>query len=146
LEKRILQLESEASARGRSQSGKQVSDSMADGRARRDTPKKESGEVKEFLEKGQVLLKSGQAEQALDHFVRAIQLGPVGGEPYVWKAAALEQIGRLEEALAAYNEAIAACPTMNTAHLRKGALCNRLGRMDEAFQSFEKVLSSLGQP
>jgi tetratricopeptide (TPR) repeat protein len=147
LEKRILQLESEAaSARVRSHSGKPASESLADSRARRDTQKKESGEVKVLLEKGQGLLKSGQVDQALDHFVRAIQAGPVGGEPYVWKAAALEQMGQLEEALAAYNEAIAAFPAWNTAYLRKGALCNRLGRMDEAFQSFEKVLSSLGQP
>jgi tetratricopeptide (TPR) repeat protein len=145
LEKRILQLECEASARGRSPTDKQASESMPDSRARRDTGKKETGFVKELLEKGQALLKSGQAEQALEHFARAIQAGPVGGEPFLWKAAALEQLGRLEEALAAYNEAIAAHPAMNTAHLRKGALCNRLGRMDEAFQSFERVLGSLGQ-
>jgi len=146
LEKRILQLESEAaSARSRGHSGKPASESMSDNRTRRDSGKKESGEVKDLLEQGQVLLKSGQAEQALENFIRAIQAGPAGGEPYVWKAAALEQLGRLEEALAAYNEAIAAHPAMNTAYLRKGALCNRLGRMDEAFQSFEKVLGSLGQ-
>jgi tetratricopeptide (TPR) repeat protein len=146
LEKRILQLESEAAAAaGRRNPGKTGSEPSHAG-SRRDNGKKESAEVKEWLDKGQALLKSGQTEEALEHFGRAIRAGSVGGEPHVWKGTALEELGRLDEALAAYNEAIAADPALNTAHLRKGGLCNRLGRLDEAFLSFERVLQSLGRP
>lgn len=147
LEKRILQLEHDAaSGRNGGKSSPATTQGTGAARTRRDAARKESAEVREALEAGQASLKAGQAEQALDHFLRAIRAGPAGGEPYLWKGTALEQLGRLEEALAAYDEAITADPALNTAHLRKGGLCNRLGRMDEAFHSFERVLETLGKP
>jgi len=139
LEKRLLQLESEAvSARGGSRGGKQAAGARA--------AKNQPAEVKESLQRGQALLKSGRAQEALECFLRALQAGDSSAEAHLWKGNALEQLGRLEEALKAYDEAIAADPTMNTAHLRKGGLYNRLGRLDEAFHSFEQVLESLGKP
>jgi tetratricopeptide (TPR) repeat protein len=139
LEKRILQLESEAaSARGHGDRVKRPGD--------RKSARQESPEVRELLEKGQALLRSGRAEEALEKLARAAAAAPASAEAHLWKGSALEQLGRLDEALAAYNDAIVADPTLNTAHLRKGGVCNRLGRMDEAFHSFEQVLDSLGKP
>ena len=140
LEKRILQLESEAaSARGRGNGVKPSGE-------RSKSARQESPEVLELLEKGQALLRAGRAEEALEKLARAAAAAPASAETHLWKGSALEQLGRLDEALAAYNDAIAADPTLNTAHLRKGGVCNRLGRMDEAFHSFEQVLDSLGKP
>ena len=140
LEKRILQLESEAaSARGRGNGVKTSGE-------RSKSTRQETPEVRELLEKGQALLRAGRAEEALEKLARAAAAAPASAEAHLWKGSALEQLGRLDEALAAYNDAIAADPTLNTAHLRKGGVCNRLGRMDEAFHSFEQVLDSLGKP
>jgi len=140
LEKRILQLESEAaSGRSRGKGGKSPSGPRA-------ASSGEPAEVKESLEKGQALLKSGRPQEALECFDHAVQARPASAEAHLWKGNALEQLGRLDEALAAYDGAIAADPGLNTAHLRKGGICNRLGRLDEAFHSFEQVLDSLGKP
>ena len=140
LEKRILQLESEAaSGRGRGKGGKPPLGS-------RSADSGQPVEVKESLDRGQALLKAGRPQEALECFVRAGQMCSASAEAHLWKGTALEQLGRLDEALAAYDDAIAADPSMNTAHLRRGGLCNRLGRLEEAFHSFEQVLESLGKP
>jgi len=150
LEKRILQLESEAApGRGRENGGEprpESAQSAAGARTIRDIAKTDSAEVRESLDRGQALLKSGSPQEALEHFLRAIRAGPGTAEAYLRKGSALEQLGRLNDALAAYDEAIAADPTLNSAYLRKGGLCNRLGRLDEAFQSFERVLQTLDRP
>jgi len=139
LEKRLLQLESDTgSARAGGKGRKPASGARA--------AKNQPAEVRESLDRGQTLMKSGCPQEALECFVRALQTGAAGAEAHLWKGNALEQLGRLEEALRAYDDAIAADPTLNTAHLRKGGLCNRLGRLEEAFHSFEQVLESLGKP
>lgn len=93
-----------------------------------------------LLGKGQSLLDSEKAEEAIGYFEQVLAIDPKHPEALVKKGAALEKMRKLTEAIECYDLAIAADSTMTIAYLYKGGLCNRLERFNEALQCYEQAL------
>jgi tetratricopeptide (TPR) repeat protein len=93
-----------------------------------------------LLAKGQSLLNSDQAEQALACFDEALALDANHSEALVKKGAALERLRKLDEAIACYDRAIAADSSLTVAYLYKGGLFNRMERFGEALECYEQAL------
>jgi tetratricopeptide (TPR) repeat protein len=93
-----------------------------------------------LLGKGQSLLDSEKADEALICFNEALTLEPANPEALVKKGTALERLRKLNEAIECYDRAIQADSTMTIAYLYKGGLCNRMERFNEALQCYEQAL------
>jgi tetratricopeptide (TPR) repeat protein len=93
-----------------------------------------------LLARGQSLLETDQAVEALGCFDEILKTEPNHGEALVKKGLALEALQRADEALACYDRAIAANADLTIAFLQKGGLLNRLERYEEALQCYELAL------
>ena len=77
---------------------------------------------------GQILIGSGQVEQARETFRRQRQAYPGQAEPlYALEAELLAQAGLKDDALAVYNEAVLAFPESNTLLYARSMLAEQLG-------------------
>jgi tetratricopeptide (TPR) repeat protein len=98
--------------------------------------------VNDLLRKGEQLLGSERAEDALECFEQIIVLDGSHVEAMIRRGQALEKLQRMEAALESYNQAIAQNNTSTLAYLHKGAVCNRLQRYREALECYEKALQA----
>jgi tetratricopeptide (TPR) repeat protein len=142
LEKRIFELEHGAPAVAQHAHQETNGDEGSNGGA---TPENglvsdEHGRVELLLAKGQVLLDTDKAEQALACFDEALALNSRNADALVKKGTALERLRKINEAIACYDQAIEADGSMTIAYLYKGGLCNRLERFNEALECYERAL------
>ena len=85
-------------------------------------------------------LQSGQFEEALESFDRAIKLKPDILEDYYNGGISLGYLGGYEEALASYDRVLKLQPDNPIIWLSRGNLLNNLGRYEEAVASYDRAL------
>ena len=96
--------------------------------------------IKLLLGKGQSLLDTGKAREALACYNEILKLDLNHPEALVKQGAALERLKQDDEAIQCYDRAIKADSRMTLAYLYKGGVCNRLERFEEASKCYEQAL------
>ena len=104
------------------------------------TPLTASSQSVQLMERGQSLLNSDRAEEAIACFDEILAVEPNNADALVKKGAALEKLRQPQEALEYYDRAIAADSTLTIAYLHKGGLCSRLEKYGEAMECYERAL------
>jgi len=103
-------------------------------------PQQAPSQVAQLMERGQSLLNSDRAEEAIACFDEILSADPNNAEALVKKGTALEKLRQPQEALEYYDRAIAADSTLTIAYLHKGGLCSRLEKYGEAMECYERAL------
>jgi tetratricopeptide (TPR) repeat protein len=103
-------------------------------------PQESPSQVARLMERGQALLNSDRAEEALACFDEILAADSNNAEALVKKGTALEKLRQPQEALEYYDRAIAADSTLTIAYLHKGGLCSRLEKYGEAMECYELAL------
>jgi len=88
---------------------------------------------------GAILLKLGQADEAISSYLEALRIAPTAGTHFDL-AVAYQGQGRLDEAHEQYSRALALEPDHLGANMNLGALLYEQGRMDEAIKVYQKAL------
>jgi hypothetical protein len=88
---------------------------------------------------GLVLVRRGQAADALPHYHEAIRISPGFAEAHNNLGGALVALDRIDDAVEAYGKALALEPDYPEALLNLGVTRVRQGRLDEAVARFEKA-------
>lgn len=86
------------------------------------------------------LLRKGRVQEAIVHYLKALELSPSYGEAHYNLANSLLLIGRVEEAVAHYERALEINPNNAPAHYNLAAVLGQSGRMDAAIDHYNKVL------
>ena len=95
--------------------------------------------VEAYLTLGDLQNASGEHDDALKSFDRALALRPNDSNALAGKADALKGLGRNADAEAAYKRAIAAHPDSTGALMRYGSFCFSRGRYDDAAVQFRRA-------
>lgn len=90
--------------------------------------------------KGSVLVATGQAQDAVRCFDRALALNPANEVAWVNKGTALTRLGRMNDALRCYNSAIKVNPRYEVAWNNKGNALARVGKHEWALQCYDRAL------
>jgi tetratricopeptide (TPR) repeat protein len=93
--------------------------------------------------RGQLALKSGDPEQAIEHFRRTVQEPPPYWEPDPFEdclANAYLEIGRFDEAIAEYRRILELNPRYPLAHYRLGQAYERKEQLDLARRAYQTFL------
>jgi tetratricopeptide (TPR) repeat protein len=91
---------------------------------------------------GNIHMKRGDHEKALDSYQRAIKLRPDFVPPYVNVAFVYNAAGENEKAEASFRKALALDPNSPVIHLNLGMLLGELDRLEEAEQAFRGALKA----
>jgi protein O-mannosyl-transferase len=86
------------------------------------------------------LLERGEAEAALDHARRAVDLDPADSRVHVNYGVALARMGDPDRARASYERAIGIDPENRMAHLNLALLLSEEERWDESMREYREVL------
>lgn len=86
------------------------------------------------------LLRKGRVQEAIVHYLKALELSPSYGEAHYNLANSLLLVGRVEEAVAHYERALEINPNNAPAHYNLAAVLGQSGRMDAAIDHYNKVL------
>ena len=89
---------------------------------------------------GNDLLLAGQADDAITHFQKAVEIKPDYSEAYNNLGNALLQEGRVDEAITHYQKALEIKPDYAEAYSNLGNALLQKGRVDEAIAHFQKAL------
>jgi len=89
---------------------------------------------------GHLLLRRGQADEALVHFQKAIDSDPDNAEAHESLGTVLLKRGRVDEAMSQLQQAVAIQPAHSEPHYNLGNILLQKGRVDEAIAEFEKAL------
>jgi serine/threonine protein kinase/tetratricopeptide (TPR) repeat protein len=84
----------------------------------------------------------GQAEEAIEYLVRAIDLDPLYKEPYNILAYAYDRVGDFERSIWAINKYISLAPGEANPYDSRGVLYAYNGRLDQAIDSYKKALET----
>jgi len=93
-----------------------------------------------YFSLGNVLLRSGSAEDSVDAYRNALLSDVLQPELHTNLGVALVLIGKYEEALSSFRQAILINPSLALPHLHSGRVQLQLRQFDAAETSFEKVL------
>ena len=94
----------------------------------------------EHNDRGLGLLNQGKSAQAIDEFLKALELDPKNTASRFNLAAIYEREGRLDEAVYHYEKIVNVEPRNPTAHNNLGVLYDRKDLSAEAIREFETVL------
>lgn len=97
-------------------------------------------ESRRLSDQGQMLLRQGQPDPALQLLERSLQANERNHAAWLWRAMALTDLGRFNEALASYDRALDLEPDSAGVWNNKGALLMELGRLEPALACFERAL------
>lgn len=89
---------------------------------------------------GSALWRQGKAEEAAQHFERALELKPIYADAYSNLGNVRLRAGRIEEAVGLYRKALQLKPASASAHNNLGNAEYRLKRYDEAMQHYREAL------
>ena len=89
---------------------------------------------------GNLLLKRGRLEEAIEHYRRVIQINPTHPIVHYNLGNALSEQGKVEEATDEYREAVRLVPRFARAQYNLGLSLFSRGQMDEAIEHFRKTL------
>ncbi len=101
---------------------------------------KEAEYVTDWKSRGASLRRLGRDEEALEAFLKAIELDPRDAAAWRGKGTSLGRLGRDEEALEAFLEATELDPKDAASWRNKGTALARLGRDKEALQAFFRAI------
>ncbi|CAN5134934.1 hypothetical protein BH10PSE6_BH10PSE6_41380 [soil metagenome] len=96
--------------------------------------------IEKLVERGNVFLRQGRHERALELYSQALKLAPRHPGILNNYAAALEKLNRLDEALAAYELVQAQIPPHPGILNNRGLLFMKLHRLDEALAQFDGAI------
>jgi len=91
-------------------------------------------------ELGEMLTKLGRPEQAIEQFVRALEIDPDHVPTHAALGILLHDQGRFDEAEAHFRQAIAGMPELAEAHFNLGQTLLLQGRLDEALDEYKTAL------
>jgi tetratricopeptide (TPR) repeat protein len=89
---------------------------------------------------GNVLFERGQADEAIAHFQKAVELKPDFSTAHYNLAGVLREKGRVDDAMAQFERAVEIQPDYSSAHFYLGEILRDKGRVQEAIAHFEKAL------
>jgi tetratricopeptide (TPR) repeat protein len=89
---------------------------------------------------GMQLQGSGQVQEAIRHYERALRLYPDFADAHINLGIALTQIGRIQEAIGHLEQALRIKPDFSKGHNALGIALDRLGRLPEAISHWEQAL------
>jgi len=98
-----------------------------------------AGSAGEWIERGKACSRSGDHEQALACYVRAVEAAPVSAEAYLFLCNELKELGRYNEAIECYNKALKIDPASCQLWINKGNTLVKLRREDEAMECFDRA-------
>jgi tetratricopeptide (TPR) repeat protein len=93
-----------------------------------------------LFKKGLALGKQGKHEQALEFFIKAIELCPTKEKAWYNKGVALASLARNSEALEAYDKTIELNPKYDKAYSNKGNVLSRLGNLEAGLELHNKAI------
>jgi tetratricopeptide (TPR) repeat protein len=88
---------------------------------------------------GDALLRTGQFDEALQCFDRALKMDPRCARAWAGRGAALSKLNRVGEALACAERALENDGTLDAAFVLKGDLLRRVGSLDEALACYDSA-------
>lgn len=97
-------------------------------------------ESRVLCDKGQMLLRQGQTNEALVMFERAVEIDPQHQQAWIWRAMALTDTGNFFAALKSYDESLKLDESNAGAWNSKGALLMELGKLQPALDCFARAL------
>jgi protein O-mannosyl-transferase len=89
---------------------------------------------------GLLLMNTGRTDEAMVHFLKALEINPNYGDAHYNLSLLLEKMERTDEAMAHYRKALEFDPNYADAHNNLGHLLMNRGRTDEAMAHFLKAL------
>jgi protein O-mannosyl-transferase len=89
---------------------------------------------------GLLLADKGRTDEAMAHFLKAVELNPNYAEAHNNLGILFEKIGGINEAIAHYQKALELNPDHAEAHNNLGLLFAKVGRTDEAMAHFMKAV------
>ena len=94
----------------------------------------------DYYNSGLSAMKAGSAQEAIDHFSRAIKESPNDYRLYNDRGVAYKRLGDIERALADYSKALEIKPDYANALNNRGLIYLQRGNYDEALQDFNEAL------
>jgi Flp pilus assembly protein TadD len=94
-----------------------------------------------YFEKGIALSRTGQKQDAIESFLRALQVNPHSAAAFSNLGLMLAQIGRSPEAAVYLKQAIRLDPTLADAHNNLGLALADLGKLPESEAAYEQALT-----
>ena len=96
--------------------------------------------ITNYLSQGNELLESGQIEEAITSFQKAVESNPSSPWAYYYLGLALDKDGQFEGSVSEFERAIALDPDLIWAHHYLGETLVKLGRLEEAVGEFERAI------
>ena len=93
-----------------------------------------------FYNRAKVFLGSGQFEEALENFNKAIELKPDYFEAYANCGVLLSRSGQFDKAIENFNEAIRLKPDLAVAYSNRGNALSESGKTEESLASYDKAV------
>jgi tetratricopeptide (TPR) repeat protein len=87
-----------------------------------------------------ILNKTGQVEEAIDHFYKALRIRPISPEIHNNLGNALRNLGRTDEAIRHYEKALKLRPSFAQAHYNLAVALAAQGKTDEAIAQYYEAL------
>jgi len=106
----------------------------------KDTAAKRPGNVRAHFTLGNLLLREGRAEEAMNEYAEALRLEPRHAEAHNGLGNALVRLGRVDEAIAEYGRAAALEPEFVEARYNLGNALAQSGRPQEAIAWYREAL------
>lgn len=89
---------------------------------------------------GNVLKNAGEADRAIEHFNKSLELKPNSPEIHNNLGTLLDKLGRSDEAIEHYRKALKLKPNFSQAHYNLATSLAKQGKTDEALAEFRKAL------
>jgi len=103
-------------------------------------PSKRDQKFAELIAAAKTAYFEDKAEEALQHFDRAIEINPNDSDAWYYRGDTLADLGKYEEAIASFNRAIEIKPDHHEAWISRGLVLAILGRFNEAIDSYDRAI------
>jgi tetratricopeptide (TPR) repeat protein len=104
------------------------------------TPSKRDQKFTELIAAAKTAYSEDKAEEALQHFDRAIEINPNDSDAWYYRGDTLADLGKHEEAIASFNRAIEIQPDHYEVWISRGLVLAILGRFNEVIDSYDRAI------
>jgi len=101
---------------------------------------KRSRQLRDYVDMGRLLMRSGRHDEAIDVFEKAISLEPENAKVYNYLGIAHGRIGNFQEAVQAYSKAISIDLDYASAHFNLASIFEQSGRDEEALEEWRRYV------
>lgn len=102
---------------------------------------KEQEELAAWYDKGAMLQKQGQYEEAIQYFDKVLESNPQNYKAWFCKGLSLDTLGYQDKAIECYNKSLEIRPQFIEVWFMKAAIEFRLGQNQDGYHSFKKFIS-----